>query len=377
VEQMDKLAYYSAFNGTTNPTAIELSHKLIGMLQPENMKRVFFSLGGSDANETAMRIARQYWKMQGQADRYKFISLKKGYHGTHFGAASINGNTAFRRNYEPLLPGCYHVETPFLYHNSFTDDPLRLGEICAEMLDKEIQFQGPDTVAAFIAEPVQGAGGVIVPPSNYWPLIREVCDKHGVLLVSDEVVTGFGRTGSMFGARGWGVQPDIMNLAKGITSGYIPLGATVVNERIDNAFKNNSDGFGAIMHGYTYSGHPVACAAAIATLDIVVNEDLPANAEKEGAYLNERLSSFIDKYDIVGDVRGKGLMSGIELVRDQKTKEPLEDERGARIAEIAKAEGVKIRVNRNMIILSPPLVIQRTEIDKILNALDIAFAEAS
>jgi len=155
------------------------------------------------------------------------------------------------------------------------------------------------------------------------------------------------------------------------------LGATVVNERIDNAFKNNSDGFGAIMHGYTYSGHPVACAAAIATLDIVVNEDLPANAEKEGAYLNERLSSFIDKYDIVGDVRGKGLMSGIELVRDQKTKEPLEDERGARIAEIAKAEGVKIRVNRNMIILSPPLVIQRTEIDKILNALDIAFAEAS
>lgn len=377
VEQMDKLAYYSAFNGTTNPTAIELSHKLIGMMEPENMKRVFFSLGGSDANETAMRIARQYWKMQGQADRYKFISLKKGYHGTHFGAASINGNTAFRRNYEPLLPGCYHVETPFLYHNSFTDDPLRLGEICAEMLDKEIQFQGPDTVAAFIAEPVQGAGGVIVPPSNYWPLIREVCDKHGVLLVSDEVVTGFGRTGSMFGARGWGVQPDIMNLAKGITSGYIPLGATVVNERIDNAFKNNSDGFGAIMHGYTYSGHPVACAAAIATLDIVVNEDLPANAEKEGAYLNERLSSFIDKYDIVGDVRGKGLMSGIELVRDQKTKEPLEDERGARIAEIAKAEGVKIRVNRNMIILSPPLVIQRTEIDKILNALDIAFAEAS
>lgn len=377
VEQMDKLAYYSAFNGTTNPAAIELSHKLIGMMEPENMKRVFLSLGGSDANETAMRIARQYWKMQGQADRYKFISLKKGYHGTHFGAASINGNTAFRRNYEPLLPGCYHVETPFLYHNSFTDDPLRLGEICAEMLDKEIQFQGPDTVAAFIAEPVQGAGGVIVPPKNYWPLIREVCDKHGVLLVSDEVVTGFGRTGSMFGARGWGVQPDIMNLAKGITSGYIPLGATVVNERIDNAFKNNSDGFGAIMHGYTYSGHPVACAAAIATLDIVIDENLPANAEKEGAYLNEQLMSFIDRYDIVGDVRGKGLMTGIEVVKDKKTKEPLDDERGARIAEIAKAEGVKIRVSRNMIILSPPLVIQRPEVDKIINALDIAFAEVS
>lgn len=377
VEQMDQLAYYSAFNGTTNPAAIELSHKLIGMMGVENMKRVFFSLGGSDANETAMRIARQYWKMQGQADRYKFISLKKGYHGTHFGAASINGNTAFRRNYEPLLPGCFHVETPFLYRNAFTDDPIRLGEICADLLDREIQFQGPDTVAAFFAEPVQGAGGVIVPPENYWPLIREVCDKHGVLLVSDEVVTGFGRTGSMFGARGWGVKPDIMSLAKGISSGYIPLGATVINERIENAFRNNNDNFGAIMHGYTYSAHPVACAAAIATLDIVINEDLPSNAIEQGAYLNKQLASFIDRFNIVGDVRGKGLMTGIEVVNDKKTKEPLDPERGQRLAEIARAEGVKIRISGNMIILSPPLVIQRPEIDKIINALDIAFSEVS
>jgi len=377
VEQMDQLAYYSAFNGTTNPAAIELSHKLIGMMGVENMKRVFFSLGGSDANETAMRIARQYWKMQGQADRYKFISLKKGYHGTHFGAASINGNTAFRRNYEPLLPGCFHVETPFLYRNAFTDDPIRLGEICADLLDREIQFQGPDTVAAFFAEPVQGAGGVIVPPENYWPLIREVCDKHGVLLVSDEVVTGFGRTGSMFGARGWGVKPDIMSLAKGISSGYIPLGATVINERIENAFRNNNDNFGAIMHGYTYSAHPVACAAAIATLDIVINEDLPSNAIEQGAYLNKQLASFTDRFNIVGDVRGKGLMTGIEVVNDKKTKEPLDPERGQRLAEIARAEGVKIRISGNMIILSPPLVIQRPEIDKIINALDIAFSEVS
>lgn len=377
IDQMDQLAYYSAFNGTTNPPAIELSHKLIEMMGPEQMKRVFFSLGGSDANETAMRLARQYWKMQGQSDRYKFISLKKGYHGTHFGAASINGNTAFRRNYEPLLPGCFHVETPHLYHNSFTDDPTKLGEICADLLEKEIIFQGPDTVAAFIAEPVQGAGGVIVPPENYWPLVREICDRHGVLLISDEVVTGFGRTGSLFGARGWGVQPDIMSLAKGISSGYIPLGATVVNERIDNAFRNNADTFGMIMHGYTYSGHPVACAAAIATLDIVLNEDLPANAAAEGAYLNEKLQAFVDRHDLVGDVRGKGLMTGIELVADKKTKAPLEMERGARLAEIVKAEGVKIRVSGNMIILSPPLVIQRPEIDKIIDALDIALSEVS
>lgn len=377
IDQMDQLAYYSAFNGTTNPAAIELSHKLIEMMEPENMKRVFFSLGGSDANESAMRLARQYWKMQGQGDRYKFISLKKGYHGTHFGAASINGNTAFRRNYEPLLPGCFHVETPHLYHNSFTDDPIKLGEICADLLEKEIVFQGPDTVAAFIAEPVQGAGGVIVPPENYWPLVRDVCDKYGVLLISDEVVTGFGRTGSLFGARGWGVKPDIMSLAKGITAGYVPLGATVVNERIDNAFRNNADGFGMIMHGYTYSGHPVACAAAIATLDIVLNEDLPSNAATEGAYLNEKIQAFVDRHDLVGDVRGKGLMVGIELVADKKTKAPLAPERGARVAEIAKAEGVKIRTSGNMIILSPPLVIQRPEIDKIVDALDVSLSEVS
>jgi len=376
VNQLDELAYYSAFNGTTHPRAIELSHKLIGMMEPEGMKRVFFSLGGSDAMETAMRLARQYWKVEGKADRYKFISLKLGYHGTHFGAASVNGNTAFRRNYEPLLPGCYHVDTPYLYRNNFTDDHEELGEICALQLEKEIEFQGPDTVAAFIAEPVQGAGGVIVPPSNYWPRVREICDKHGVLLIADEVVTGFGRTGSMFGSRGWGVKPDMMTLAKGISSGYIPLGATVVNERIAQAFKENDDMTGAIMHGYTYSAHPVACAASLATLDIVEDENLPGNAGEQGAYFNQKLNEFVDRFNIVGDVRGKGLMSAIELVKDKKTKEDLELERGNRIAEIAQAEGAMLRViGGHFIILSPPLTIQKDELDIILNALDVAFSE--
>lgn len=375
VKQLDQLAYYSAFNGTSHAPGIELSAKLIGMMEPENMRRVFFSSGGSDAVETALRLARQYWKMLGHADRTKFISLKHGYHGTHFGAASVNGNTVFRRNYEPLLPGCFHVETPWLYRNPFTDDPTKLAQICADLLDREITFQGADTVAAFIAEPVQGAGGVIVPPESYWPLIREVCDKHGVLLISDEVVTGFGRTGCMFGSRGWGVKPDMMTLAKGINSGYVPLGATVINERMEEAFMQNEDGFGAIMHGYTYSGHPLACAAAIANLDLIMKEEIPQQAGEQGAYFLQRLSPFVERFNSVGDVRGKGLMLAIDLVADKSTKAPKDPAFVKEITQVARKEGAMVRGSGHKIILSPPLVIQKEEIDVIVDALDVAFSE--
>src|SRR6185436_11799302 len=178
------------------------------------------------------------------------IALKHGYHGVHFGGASVNGNPAFRASYEPLLPGCFHIETPWTYRNPFTENPEELARICAELLEREIQFQTPGTVAAFIAEPVQGAGGVIVPPANFWPLVREVCDRHGVLLIADEVVTGFGRSGALTGSRGWKVQSDIMCFAKGITSGYVPFGATTLNARVASAFANAPDPQGHVMHGY-------------------------------------------------------------------------------------------------------------------------------
>ncbi len=373
--QLDMLPYYSGFNGTTHPPGITLAHKLIQMLEPEGMKRVFFSSGGSDAIETALRLARQYWKAEGQQDRYKFISLLQGYHGTHFGAASVNGNNAYRRRYEPLLPGCFHVETPWLYRNPFTDDPHKLGEICAELLDRTIRFQGADTVAAFIAEPVQGAGGVIVPPENYWPLIREVCDEHGVLLIADEVITGFGRTGSLFGVRGWGVKPDMMTFAKGINSGYIPLGATAINERITNAFLQTDNEFAPVMHGYTYSGHPVACAASIATLDIVVNEDLPGNAAKQGDYLLGRLQPFVERFNTVGEVRGKGLMAAVELVTDKASKTPTDVSYTRQIIHVAQKEGAIVRGIGNKLVMSPPLIINEQEIDILVNALDVAFSE--
>ncbi|MBJ9624258.1 aspartate aminotransferase family protein [Burkholderia multivorans] len=375
VRQLDELEYFQLFDGITHPRAEELSKRLIDLLEPEGMRRVLYSSGGSDSVETALKIARQYWKVRGQADRTKFISLKQGYHGTHFGGASVNGNTVFRRNYEPNLPGCFHVETPWLYRNPFTQDPEELGRICAALLEREIQFQSPDTVAAFIAEPIQGAGGVIVPPANYWPLVREVCDRYGVLLIADEVVTGFGRSGSLFGSRGWGVRPDIMCLAKGISSGYVPLGATAVNARIEDAFAQNADFGGAIMHGYTYAGHPVACAAALASLDIVVNEDLPANAAKQGAYLLEALQPFVQRFAAVGEVRGKGLMLALDLVADKTTREPIDPLSGYAnaVAEVAREHGVLVRPVGTKIILSPPLVIEQPELDRIVDALAAGF----
>ncbi|WP_205208426.1 aminotransferase class III-fold pyridoxal phosphate-dependent enzyme [Chromobacterium haemolyticum] len=376
--QLDELEYFQLFDGISHPRAEELSALLIDMLRQEDMARVVFSSGGSDAVETALKLARQYWRLKGQPDRVKFISLKQGYHGTHFGGGSVNGNTVFRRNYEPLLPGCFHVETPWPYRNPFTEDPEELAEICARMLEREILFQSPDTVAAFIAEPIQGAGGVIVPPASYWPRVREVCDRHGVLLIADEVVTGFGRSGSMFGSRLWGVKPDMMCLAKGISSGYLPLGATVVNQRVADAFAANGDFGGVIMHGYTYAGHPVACAAALANLRIVQEEDLPAKAAETGAYLLERLRPLAERYPAVGEVRGKGLMLALDLVKDKSSREPIDPQSGYadKVAEIARRAGALVRPVGSKIILSPPLVLQREHADVIAMALEAGLAEA-
>ncbi|WP_261844914.1 aspartate aminotransferase family protein [Aliamphritea ceti] len=375
--QLDELEYFQIFDGISHPRVSELSDKIIGMLEPEGMARVMYSSGGSDAVETALKLARQYWKAVGQAQRYKFISLKQGYHGVHFGGASVNGNTVFRTNYEPVLPGCIHIDTPWLYRNPWnTEDPQELGELAAKQLEAEIVFQGPDTVAAFIAEPIQGAGGVIVPPANYWPLIREVCDKYGVLLIADEVVTGFGRSGSMFGVRGWGVAADIQCFAKGINSGYIPLGATVINQRVADGIEKCDNFSGAVMHGYTYSGHPVACASALASLKIVEDENLPENAGRQGADLLEKLQAKLLDFPSVGEIRGKGLMVALDLVSDKKTREPIDPMSGFanQVAAVALQEGVIVRPVGTKIILSPPLTIGTEEVDKIVNALHQGFA---
>jgi adenosylmethionine-8-amino-7-oxononanoate aminotransferase len=375
-EQLEVLPYYSSFEGTSHPLAPRLAHKLAELLAPEQVGRVFFSSGGSDAIETALKLARQYWKLAGEPGRTKFIALKHGYHGVHFGGASVNGNPPFRGAYEPLLPGCFHVESPWTYRNPFTEDPEALGRICAELLAREIEFQTPGTVAAFIAEPVQGAGGVIVPPPNFWPLVREVCDRYGVLLIADEVVTGFGRSGAMTGARGWGVKPDIMCFAKAITSGYVPFGATTLSEKLASVFANAPDPEGHVFHGYTYSAHPLGCAAAMAALDQAAELDLPSRAAALGRYLLDQLKPFERRHDLVGEVRGKGLMVCIDLVSDKAARTPLSPDSGTtrKIAQEAAARGALVRAVGNNIILSPPLVIEQPELDIIIHALDAALA---
>ena len=376
VAQLDELPFYNTFRGTSHPRAIELSAQLVKMMEPDGVASVMFSSGGSDAVETALKLARQYHKLRGEKDRFKFISLRQGYHGVHFGGMSVNGNTNFRRAYEPLLPGCFHIDTPWLYRNPYTSDPLELGEICAELLEREIVFQGPDTVAAFIAEPVQGAGGVIVPPANYWPLVRKICDKHGVLLIADEVVTGFGRTGHLFGTRLWSVNADLWCLAKGISSGYVPLGATAISHKVAQVFNDDKSGQAAVGHGYTYSAHPVAAAAALATLEQIQALDVPGNAGRVGAVMQERLRQLEKTCSFVGNVRGVGLMLGIEMVDDKalRTPMPRSSDIPARVAKEAYQRGLMVRISGPNLILSPPLVISAEEINHLCDVLEASFA---
>jgi putrescine---pyruvate transaminase len=373
-QQLGQLEFHNSFNDMTHPSAIRLAKKITELLAEEGMQRVIFSSGGSDAVETALKIARQYWRLKGQPTRTKFIALNNCYHGMHFGGTALNGSPAARTAFGPTLVDCFHIDAPYLYRNPWTQNPTELGEICAAILERQILSQNPDTVAAFIAEPILGIGGVIVPPANFWPLVRQVCDKYGVLLIADEVVTGFGRSGSMSGSRGWGVRPDLMCLAKGLTSGYIPMGATAVSSKVAEVFEKTPPPQGFFLHGYTYSGHPVAAAAALACLDIVVKENLPANAQTVGTYMLEGLEEF-RKFDHVGDVRGKALMAAIELVEDKKSKRPLAptSKLGIEVAAVARQNGALVRAVGSLLIFSPPLISTKADIDVLINALRVAF----
>ncbi len=376
-DQLERMPYYSAFRGTSTGPAIELSYELKQWFEPEGMVKSFFTSGGSDSVETALRLARQYHKIRGERDRTKFISIKKGYHGTHFGGASVNGNANFRRNYEPLLAGCFHIPAPWTYRNPFNEaDPAKLAQLCAAALEDEINFQGPDTIAAFIMEPVLGAGGVIPPHKSFMPLVREICDRHGVLLIADEVITAFGRTGAWHGSRLWGVKPDLMCTAKAITNGFYPFGAVMICEKIVEAFESNEDAFGSIGHGYTYSAHPVGAAAALASLAEIKRLKVNENAAARGAELIAGCRDLMAKHDIVGDVRGQGLMVALELVSDRATKTALAKADIASVFETVYEAGVMVRVSGNNVILSPPLVLSAADVTNIVTALDAGLSAA-
>ncbi len=373
--QLDRLPYYSTFRGTSNDQVIELAEELRAFFEPDGLTRAFFTSGGSDSVETALRLARQYHKIRGDGGRVKYLSLKKGYHGTHTGGASVNGNANFRTMYEPLLPGCYHIPAPYAYRNPFGEaDPARLAQLCLQALEDEIAFQGAGTIAAFIMEPILGAGGVIPPHPSLMPGAAAICRKNGILLIADEVITAFGRTGAWTGSRLWGVKPDFSCTAKAITNAYFPFGAVMIAEGVAEVFEKDDSGKAAIGHGYTYSGHPVGAAAALATLAETKRLNIRENAGARGTELFAGVQALMDRYDCIGDVRGGyGLMTAIEMVSDRTTKAAPAKADPGRVQAATYQAGAMVRVSGPNIILSPPLILTSDDVQVILRALDAGF----
>lgn len=375
--QLNRLSYASTFPGSSNSASIELSEKVCELASEEDIVKVFFGSNGSDAVENALKIARQFWKKTGRAEKYKFLTLRGGYHGTHFGTMSANGlGSAFRRSYEPLLPGFICVETYDSYRPLVEGmGPEDYVDLLIKLMERQIEYEGSETIAGFLAEPIQGGGGMHVPPASYWKKLRQLCDKYDILFIADEVVTGFGRTGNMFGSRGWGVKPDIMCCGKGISGGYSPLSATLVSRRVAEAW-NTIDEHSLVAGGYTHSGNPVACAAGIAALNIVVRENLPQNAGDTGAYFLSRLKELVARHEHVGDVRGKGLMMCLEMVKDKTSKEPFgeEDTYPSDISRFCRDNGVWLRRVGHKFIISPALIFSRQNVDDVVDVLDAAYS---
>jgi len=375
--QMDKLAFAPTLIGPTSVPTVQLAAKLV-KIAPKGLTRVIFTSGGSEANETVIRLGRAYWKAKGQPEKMKFVGLNQGYHGSSSGAAILGGIAVFHKQMEPGLPGVLHMARPYCYRCELGKTYPSCQVDCAEELERIIRREGADTIGAFIAEPVQGVGGVIVPPAEWLPKIREICSRHNILMVCDEVITGFGRTGAMFASAGAGVTPDILVTAKGVTSGYLPLGVVLFKEEIFQTFLASGDDY-AFWHGYTYTGHPTVCAAGLANLEILEREKLVQKAREQGKYLQKKLATLRD-LPIVGDIRSQGLMAAVEIVKDKATKEmfPAEMQVARQVWEKALDNGVITRVaGSNNIALCPPLIITREQIDELVSAVRRAIEEVA
>jgi len=334
----------------------------IAEVTPGDLNKVFFTLGGADANENAVKFARQY------TGRHKILARYVSYHGATYGAVTLSGD--YRRPpVEPGIPGVIHCFDPYCYRCVFGHTPDTCHRECISHIEQMIEYENPDTIAALIMEGVTGSNGILVPPDDYWPRLREITRKHGILLISDEVMTGFGRTGEWFAVDHWKVVPDIMTIAKGLTSGYLPLGAVVVSDAIARHFEDKM-----LYMGLTYYGHPLSCAAGIATLQVYKDEDLIGNSRRLGAVLADELSRMQARLPLIGDVRALGLFSAVELVRDRGTRQPLEAASMARIKGRLLAEGLTTFVNKNMVFACPPLVISREELLTGLGIIERAIA---
>ena len=366
-KQMREMAFCSSYAGSSNRPAIELADRLSEICY-SNINNFYFTSGGGEATDSNIKLARWYWKVKGQPEKTKVISRMWGYHGVTFAAMCATGIASYWPMFEPRMPGFSHIPSPDPYRYPVPEDGSSQGIAAANELEKEILKQGAETVSMFIAEPVQGAGGVIVPQNDYFQRIREICDQYDVLLVADEVITAFGRTGKLFALEHYGVQPDLVQFAKAITSGYIPLGGIGMNDDIADVVKSSDKPW---MHAYTYSGHPTTCAVGLATLDIIKNEDFPGQAASKGEYLLEKLHAALDGHPHVGEVRGKGLMCGVELVENKASKElyPAEWGVGAKMTKAMINHGLFTRMRSEVVCLAPPLTTDESTLDDIVSAV--------
>jgi adenosylmethionine-8-amino-7-oxononanoate aminotransferase len=364
--QMETLAYASGYTGNSNVPAIELGERLARLTYPA-INRFFFTSGGAEANESAIKLARSYWKLRGQPAKTKVISRELGYHGTTLAAMSATGIAGYWPLFEPRVPGFIHVPSPYPYRAQSMDGAA-YGVAIADELEKAIAREGAETVAMFLAEPVIGVGGVIVPPDDYFPRVREICDRYDVLFAADEVITGFGRTGRWFALEHWGVSPDIVQFAKAITSGYFPFGGVGMSDDIARVLDEAQVPW---MHAYTYSAHPTGCAVALRTLQIIEDENLVAEAARKGARLMNGLRARLTQHPHVGEIRGKGFMCAVEFVKDRETKQAFapEEQVGARVHEEAQKRGLFSRIRGDVFVLAPPFVTPDDLVDRIAEIL--------
>ncbi|MEM9386560.1 MAG: aspartate aminotransferase family protein [Pseudomonadota bacterium] len=374
--QLAKLPYYNSFFQCTNVPAVDLS-ALLNEISPPQFEHVFFAGSGSEANDTVMRMVRTYWDLMGYEGKHTFIARKNAYHGSTVGAASLGGMAAMHKQGGLPIPGVEHIEQPYWFDSDRQQSPADFGLAMARELERAIERIGADQVAAFIGEPVQGAGGVIIPPSTYWPEIQRICRKHNVLMVCDEVITGFGRLGEWFGATYYGVEPDLISFAKGVTSGYLPLGGVLVSKRVAQVLTERA---GEFAHGYTYSGHPASCAVAIANLDIIRREGLVERIRDDiGPYLQERWAQ-LGQHPLVGEMRMVGLMGALELVQSRDTLErfPKDVGVGTICRDNAIEAGIVMRAVGDTMVVAPPFPLTHGQADELVNraatALDATMA---
>lgn len=377
--QMKELPYYNSFFKCSTPTPVLLAARLAG-IAPKSINQVFFGSSGSEANDTALRLVRHYWALEGKPEKNRIISRKNAYHGSTVAGTSLGGMSPMHKQLGGAVPNIVHVMMPYAYELALPGESDHdFGLRAAKAVEDALLEAGPERVAAFIGEPIMGAGGVKIPPMSYWPEVERICRRYDVLLMLDEVITGYGRTGEWFAAQSFGIEPDTITTAKALTSGYQPLSALLVGDRIARTLVEKG---GEFYHGFTYSGHPVACAVALANLDIIEREGLVERVRTDtGPYFAEALRERIAGHDLVGEVRSFGLMGAIEIVRDKATKGRFEGEGRAAVVvrDHAIANGMMMRATGDTMILSPPLIWTRETVDmaceRIVRALDLAQAD--